>query len=450
MTTIAGILNEAQTEQAQQRAEAIVSTAQAGAIKKDQFVFFAAFDGTRNDMGDIALSGNPEDTNVARLFEQVDTLAKIQGNQNVVARYYHGHGTADSAPLSDWFPPQVTREAINKAQLAYNEFSRAASDWLKDHPGGEVTTAITSFSRGAGPAAIFSQMLYDKGLIDPKTRQKLIEPGKVGVSAGVIFDPVTNGTKGNMAFAPNVNNVVIIRADSEFRGEFMADNHKTLHGLTVLPATGNHCNIGGGYGDDGLGNLHLDTATRFFQKSGLEIGEIDPSRRITEHQVYKVYDESDRRQKTPIEALLNQPEGGKWSVTHTYDTETLTQAPRRLENTVQPPQVIPTPEGEQVKFKLYNGKLILRENIDKARAYLEESPTLAALKYPELSGALDWRMVAEKETAFLSHASQQLVMQHIDERMVENILAGKFLPPPQITAEHANALEMQYAAPKLA
>lgn len=171
-------------------------------------------------MGDIALSGNPENTNVARLFEQVDTLAKIQGNQNVVARYYHGHGTADSAPLSKLVPPQVTREAINKAQLAYNEFSRAASDWLKDHPGGEVTTAITSFSRGAGPAAIFSQMLYDKGLIDPKTRQKLIEPGKGRLSAGVIFDPVTNGTKGNMAFAPNVNNVVIIRADSEFRGGY--------------------------------------------------------------------------------------------------------------------------------------------------------------------------------------------------------------------------------------
>jgi hypothetical protein len=41
MTTVAGSLNEAQTQQAQQRAEAIVSTAQAGAIKKDQFVFFA-------------------------------------------------------------------------------------------------------------------------------------------------------------------------------------------------------------------------------------------------------------------------------------------------------------------------------------------------------------------------------------------------------------------------
>jgi hypothetical protein len=42
MTTIAGTLNEAQSEQAGQRAEAIVNTAQPEAIKKNQFVFFAA------------------------------------------------------------------------------------------------------------------------------------------------------------------------------------------------------------------------------------------------------------------------------------------------------------------------------------------------------------------------------------------------------------------------
>lgn len=450
MTTVAGTLNEAQSEQAGQRAEAIVNTAQSGAIKKDQFVFFAAFDGTRNDMKDVKLSGNPEDTNVAQLFRQVRDHAMAQNNNNIVARYYRGHGTENSAPLSDWFPPQVTREAISKAQQAYNEFAEQAAQWLKDHPDGEVTTAITSFSRGAGPAAIFSQMLYEKGLIDPKTGQVLIPPGEVGVSAGVIFDPMTNGIKGNMAFAPNVKNVVVIRADSEFRGEFLADNHQTRHGVIVLPATGNHCNIGGGYGDDGLGNLHLDAATRFFQKSGLEIGEVDLTRKVKEHEVYKVYDESGRRDRNQVETLLNQPEGGKWSVTHTYKPDALTQAPRRLEKAVQPAQVIETPQGEQLKFQLYNGKPILRENVEKARAFMEDAAEKVILKYPELSGALDWRIEAQKETAFLSDVGQQMVMQHIDERMVESILAGKFLPPPQIATAHTNAPEMQHAAPRLA
>jgi hypothetical protein len=58
-------------------------------------------------------------------------------------------------------------------------------------------------------------------------------------------------------------------------------------------------------------------------------------------------------------------------------------------------------------------------------------------------------MEAQKETAFLSDAGQQLVMQRIDERMVESILAGNFLPPPQVTAAHTNAPEMQHAAPRL-
>jgi hypothetical protein len=117
---------------------------------------------------------------------------------------------------------------------------------------------------------------------------------------------------------------------------------------------------------------------------------------------------------------------------------------------VHPAQVIETPQGNQLKFQLYNGKPILREHIEKARTYIEESPAKAVLNYPELYGALDWRMAAEKETAFLSDAGQQLVMQRIDERMVENILAGKLLPPPQIATVHTNAPEMQHATPGFA
>jgi hypothetical protein len=241
---------------------------------------------------------------------------------------------------------------------------------------------------------------------------------------------------------------VIIRADSEFRGEFLADNHQTRQGITVLTATGNHCNIGGGYGDDGLGNLHLDASTRFLQKSGLEIGEVDPSRKLKEQQLYKVHDESGKRDRTQVEALLNQPERGKWSVTDTYKPEALTQASRRLEKTVQPAQVIETPQGEQLKFQLYNGKPILREHIEKARAFMEDAAEKVVLKYSELSGVLEWRMEAQKETAFLSDAGQQLVMQRIDERMVESILAGNLLSPPQIIAAETNAPEMQHTAPR--
>lgn len=53
---IAGELNEAQTARALTQAQAIAEAAEAGAVRKNQFVFFAAFDGTRNDKGDVELS----------------------------------------------------------------------------------------------------------------------------------------------------------------------------------------------------------------------------------------------------------------------------------------------------------------------------------------------------------------------------------------------------------
>jgi hypothetical protein len=433
MATVAGVLNEAQVLQAQQRAETLVNAAQPGAIKKEPFVFFAGFDGTRNDMKDISLSGNPQDTNVAELYKQVDKQAKSNPESNVVARYYPGHGTQGSLPRSAWQPTQVTQEAINTAEKAYKEFGKLASDWLKDHPDGEVTTAITSYSRGGAPAAIFSQLLYCDGLIDPDTKKVLIPPGKVGVSAGVVFDPVTTGVGGNMAFAPNVNNIVILRAESEYRGAFYAVNHENRPGLTVIEVTGNHGNIGGGYGDDGLGNLYLQAATEFFQKSGLDIAEVDPSRRINANQVYKVYDESDQVRDDPL-PFLGQRNSGKWSTTDFYQQDALEQPVRRLDKTAIPPKNLETEQGERLEFKLYDGKTILRENYDKARAYLEKQPEVAVEQYPELLGAISWRMKVLDETAYMTAQTQQNTMRHFDRQMISKISAGEFPAPPEIKA----------------
>lgn len=233
-------------------------------------------------------------------------------------------------------------------------------------------------------------MLYRDGLIDPDTKKVLIPPGKVGVSAGVVFDPVTTGADGNMAFAPNVINVVIPRAESEYRGAFYAVNHENRSGLTVQDVTGNHCNIGGGYGDDGLGNLYLQAATEFFQKSGLEMAEVDPSRRVNANQVFKVYDESDQVRDDPL-AFLGQRKSGKWSTTDFYQQDALEQPIRHLNKVAIPPKNLETEQGEMLEFKLYNGKTILRENYDKARAYLEKQPEAAVEQYPELLGAVSWR-----------------------------------------------------------
>lgn len=162
MTIIAGSLNDQQTQQEQQNAQAIADAAQAGAIRSNQFVFFAAFDGTNNDRNDVPLSGNPQDTNVAQLYYQTQVAAA--SNKNLGVGYYPGPGTEGSLPGSAALP---TQQVIDTAQLAYRDFAQQASDWLKNNPGGDVTTAIASFSRGDASAAIFSQLLYEKGLVDP-------------------------------------------------------------------------------------------------------------------------------------------------------------------------------------------------------------------------------------------------------------------------------------------
>jgi hypothetical protein len=117
-----------------------------------QFVFFAAFDGTNNDKNNVALSGNPQSTNVAQLFDQVSNANST--NANVGKGYYAGPGTGGTLTASSWLPPQVTQQVIDTAVQAYNDFADQASKWLKANPGGTVTTMLTSFGRNLLPTGI--------------------------------------------------------------------------------------------------------------------------------------------------------------------------------------------------------------------------------------------------------------------------------------------------------
>lgn len=101
-SNIAGILDNQQTQLVLQQQQAIIDAAQVGAVRDNQFVFFAGFDGTLNDLKDVALSGNPQDTNVAQLFKQADIVQ--QSNFNLVAQYYPGVGTQDTDWLSAGLP----------------------------------------------------------------------------------------------------------------------------------------------------------------------------------------------------------------------------------------------------------------------------------------------------------------------------------------------------------
>lgn len=429
---IAGELNETQTTRVLTQAKAIAEAADTDTIKKEQFVFFAAFDGTRNDKKDVKLSGNPEDTNVAQLFQQT-TLAN-KNNANFGAGYYSGHGTDGTERFSEALSIQVTKEAIRTAETAYKQFAKQASSWLRKHPDGDVTTAITSFSRGGGTAAVFTQLLYKNGLIDPETKEQLIPPGQVGVSAGVIFDPVTTGQDGNVAFAPNVKNIAVIRAENEYRYLFKAVDYAGQPGIKIFDATGNHCNIGGGYQKDGLGNLYLSAATEYLRKSGLTIADVDQSRRISPETKLFTYNESGLTREQAHDLFSEYKNRGQWDVYAYFDSGAETQAKRLLDKVAQPAQTKQA-EGIQLKeFKLYNGQHTIESQIlgEKARVYLEDPPQKALQKHPDLLGAFILKNAMLQDIAYRPFAAQQTLIAEFDMNVIASIEQGKLPPVPQI------------------
>ncbi|MBU1217615.1 DUF2235 domain-containing protein, partial [bacterium] len=271
-TAIATTLTPDQIADAQQQSAIIASTITTPVVDSNTFVFFAAFDGTNND--GTKPTSDPQSTNVYQLYDQF--FQSEQQNQNLGGFYAPGPGTEGTLTASSWLPPQVTQQVIDTANLAYSKFALQASEWLDTHPSGSVTTMLTSFSRGGASAAIFSQLLFERGLVDPRTGQVLMLPGEVGVSGGVIFDPVDTGVNGNLAFV-NVQNVTIIRAEYEYRSLFQAADYTGQPGILTYYFTGNHSDIGGGQ-DNGLSALTLTAATNFFSDLGLTISPVPDSR----------------------------------------------------------------------------------------------------------------------------------------------------------------------------
>lgn len=244
-----------------------------------QFVFVTHFDGTNNDKDHIKLSGNPLPTNVAELWSQMNSMEA--GNHNFKTQYYRGVGTDPGAEgLADALMPSA--EMMSTATRAYNDFEREASAWLGAHPEANPTDSLrvmaTGFSRGGGTAAIFSQLLYEKGLSDPKTGKTLVPPGQLGLAGAVILDPVTTGYDGNSAFSPASKNITVVQAQNEYRTLFKGVDHSSHPGATVVPVTGNHCNIGGGY-DRGIGVKVLEASTQWFSTAGVPITSVPPGKR---------------------------------------------------------------------------------------------------------------------------------------------------------------------------
>lgn len=279
MSEVVKRLNEAERVRLDSQVEAVARSPapQVGARTCQQFVFVAHFDGTNNDKDDLKLSGNPLPTNVAELWSQMKPLEA----DNFKTQYYRGVGTDPSAEgLADALMPSAEMRAT--ASRAYKDFEDEASDWLRAHPEANPAESLkvmaTGFSRGGGTAAVFSQLLYERGLTDPQTGKTLVPPGQLGLAGAMIYDPVTTGYDGNSAFSPTSKNVTVVQAQNEYRTLFKGVDHSGHPGVTVVPVTGNHCNIGGGY-DRGIGAKVLQASTEWFRKTGTPITDVPPGKR---------------------------------------------------------------------------------------------------------------------------------------------------------------------------
>ena len=240
-------------------------------LPTDHFVFFAAFDGTNNDLYNVQDRYN---TNVAQLYLQAQ--APTASGPYISANYYAGPGTKGTLRNSTWAEGPVTEQVILTARKAHEDFTRQASAWARRNRRKRITSIVTGFSRGCASAALFTQMLWQSGLRDPVDGKVWFKPGKIPVGCGVLFDPVMTRVTVNVAFAPNVEHIVQIRAQDEYRYLFKAADFSCQPAVKRIDVPGCHCDVGGGY-DNGIAALILSAATQYLQH-WIPLGDVSPTR----------------------------------------------------------------------------------------------------------------------------------------------------------------------------
>ena len=269
--------------------------------KPEQFVFFAAFDGTYNDRQNLKKSNTRQKTNVAMLYEQANSLDEPNPNQKKA--YYAGVGTGGHTFGGfDAASTTPTPYVVRTAKLAYQQFVTETREWLKveGRSANDVSAAITGFSRGAGTAVLFARMLND-GLMPDGTpvAAGAADLPAVKIVATLLFDPVFTGIYLDLRLPANIKkNVVVLKALDEFRSAFRAADFGDAPAIQTIGFRGNHGNIGGFY-DNGIGALVLEGATTFFKRSGIAMANVPDERRFVDKNVF-IYNESwDREYNNP-------------------------------------------------------------------------------------------------------------------------------------------------------
>jgi len=295
MSRVVKELDETERQQMEAQADRIAETPhpQVDVHSGREFVFVAHFDGTLNDKDNLKNGERP--TNVANLHKLMEPHS--EENENFESHYEPGVGTHNSALVRGWKASiSPSGDMRRTADEAYERFRHNASEWLRSHPDADPATSLkvmaTGFSRGGVTMAMFSQKLYEDGLVDPEEGTILVPPGVLGLSGGIVYDPVSKGCKGNAAFSPTSRNITEVQATAEYRRWFKDVDHDADPNVSSVEVIGNHSNIGGGY-DQGISARVLEPSRAWLDKAGIPINKIPEHMRYREDEPVRIYEERD-------------------------------------------------------------------------------------------------------------------------------------------------------------
>jgi hypothetical protein len=257
----------------------------AGKDNPNGYVFFAVLDGTGNDRHNMSEAP----TGVAQIYGQLDSQIKAGfGGGHVAAAYITGAGTREYGDDAyDVVDGARGYTSDDRAETMYVEFCKQAAAWREKDPNAEISVASMGFSRGAEEAALFTRLVDERGIQDPRAIQyetgdgglvvagsvtfdripppldkvppPLVEPGKVPQAAALV-DPVPEGQLEyrDRRLAPSVVSAFQVTARDETRDQFAGSRHLLLglsdesKSLNVI-GPGAHADVGDGYYANGLG-----------------------------------------------------------------------------------------------------------------------------------------------------------------------------------------------------
>ncbi|WDS37781.1 DUF2235 domain-containing protein [Pseudoxanthomonas sp.] len=231
-------------------------------------IFYAFFDGTGNNADKDPLHA----TNVDWLRKQIESLQAT--DKQISSHYVAGVGTQDQK-LTQALDGALGHTYEARMEEMYWNLADKAEAWSRADPNVQVRVCSVGFSRGATQCAIFTNLLDQRGILDPTSEvidaegrsrytRHIAAPGKTPQAVG-LFDPVSTGVQelADRRLAPSVVSGFQITALDERRVKFVSDRIMPL-GLSEdgrflnVTTAGAHSNIGGGYLRDGLSTRSLN------------------------------------------------------------------------------------------------------------------------------------------------------------------------------------------------